>query len=389
MIRRTRIAIAVFFAANGFVFAGWVSRIPEVQDKLNMSEGELGLILLGMATGLITALPLIGGVVSRFGSHRVTAVAGIIYSLVLPFLSLAPAPLILFGVLFMFGVTTGFMDISMNAQAVLLEKMYGKSIMSSFHAAFSVGGMIGAGFSSGLIALNLTILPHLMLMATISVLSLLYLSRFLVEDKPSPEQDGGPVFSLPPRALLPIGIIAACSTIGEGSMADWSAIYLTDTVETSASVAAIGFAAYSLTMTVGRFFGDYLINRFEPVFMIRAGGMFAASGLALAVLVSQTVTTILGFSMVGIGLATVIPIAFSHAGNMPNIPPGRGIAGVATLGYSGFLAGPPLIGLVAEATSLRASFIVVAILFITMASLASTLRSKKAEVRTIRDPQTV
>ena len=389
MIRRTRIAIAVFFAANGFVFAGWVSRIPEVQDKLDMSEGELGLILLGMATGLITALPLIGGVVSRYGSHRVTTVAGIAYSLILPFLSLAPAPLILFGVLFMFGIMTGFMDISMNAQAVLLEKMHGKSIMSSFHAAFSVGGMSGAVLSSGLIALKFTILPHLILMAAISALSLLYLSRYLVVDKPSPEQDSGPVFSLPPRALLPIGIIAACSTIGEGSMADWSAIYLTDIVKTSASVAAIGFAAYSLMMTIGRFFGDYLINRFKPVFMIRTAGLFAASGLALAVLMPQTITTILGFSMVGIGLATVIPIAFSHAGNMPNIPPGRGIAGVATLGYSGFLAGPPLIGLVAEATTLRASFIVVAVLFIIMASLASTLRSQQSEIHTIHDPQTV
>jgi MFS family permease len=389
MIRRARIAIAIFFAANGFVFAGWVSRIPEVQDKLDLSEGELGLILLGMAVGLISALPLIGGVVSRYGSHRVTTIAGIIYSLILPLLSLAPTPVVLFATLFTFGVMTGFMDIAMNAQAVALENLHGKSIMSSFHAAFSVGGMIGAGASSGLIALNLTILPHLILMAAISALALLYMSRFLIEEERAVDQDDGPVFSLPSRALLPIGIIAACSTIGEGSMADWSAIYLKDTVETSASVAAIGFAAYSLTMTLGRFFGDYLINRFKPVFMIRAGGLIGAAGLLLAVIVPQTVTTILGFSLVGIGLATVIPIAFSHAGNMPNIPAGRGIAGVATLGYSGFLAGPPLIGLVAEVTSLRASFVVVAFLFLTMASLAFTLRPRSAGAPTIQDIQIV
>ncbi|MCI0713811.1 MAG: MFS transporter [Chloroflexi bacterium] len=389
MIRRARIAIAVFFAANGFVFAGWVSRIPEVQDKLAMSEGTLGLVLLGMAIGLISALPLIGGVVSRYGSHRVTTVAGIVYSLVLPFLSIAPVPIVLFGILYSFGVMTGFMDISMNAQAVVAERLHGKSIMSSFHATFSIGGMIGAALSSGLIALGLSILPHLILMSVISALSLLYVSRFLLEDDPQPDQDKAPVFSLPSKALLPIGIIAACSTIGEGSMADWSAIYLSDTVNTSASLAAIGFAAYSLMMTIGRFFGDYLINRFKPVFMIRVGGAFAASGFTLAVLIPQPVPTIMGFCMIGIGLSTVIPIAFSHAGNMPNIPAGRGIAGVATLGYSGFLAGPPLIGLIADATSLRASFIVVAILLLGMASLAFTLRPKVATTRALQDAQAI
>lgn len=379
MFRNTRAAVAVFFGINGFVFSGWASRIPQIQDQLNMTEGELGLVLLGMAVGLIMSLPVIGGVVSRYGSARVTTVSGILYALILPLLPLAPLPVILWLVLFFFGSTTGFMDIAMNAQAVEVERRRGRSIMSSFHAVFSMGGLIGAGLSSLLIEMGVDIMIHLLLMAVIAVIVLAYMSQFLLQEAPSTADNKAPIFVLPTRALLPIGLIGFCSTIGEGSMANWTSVYLKDVVDTSASLAVFGFAGFSLTMTLGRFLGDAFINRFGRVNMVRAGGMLAGIGFLLATIASEPVLAILGFALVGAGLASIIPIAFSVAGNVPGIPSGTGIAGVATLSYSGFLAGSPLIGLLADATSLRVSMAVVAGLMLFMAALAPTLHQRRSK----------
>jgi MFS family permease len=372
--RVMRLAITIIFAVHGMIFASWASRIPQVQQQLDLSEGELGIALLGMPVGLLLALPLIGGMVAHFGSRRVTLASGYAYCLMLPLLVLAPSTLVLWLILFFFGMVTGTMDVAMNSQAVEVERVYKRSIMASFHAAFSIGGFIGAGLGSLLIRLGLTIFPHMVFISLSGILILFAVRSLLLEVPPTKATTRAQVFSFPSKALLPIGIIAFCSSVGEGAMADWSTVYMRRIVETSPSTAALGFAAFSLMMTVGRASGDYLIERFSRRLVVRGGGLIASIGLFVVVLLPYTPTAILGFAGVGIGLSFIIPIVFSAAGNMPGTSPSKSIASVATLGYMGFLAGAPTIGLIAELTSLRVSLGLVAMLIFCLVFLAEALR---------------
>jgi MFS family permease len=380
-LRATRIAVVVSFAVLGLGFTNWASRIPEVQRSLHLSEGELGLTLLGMPAGLVLTLPFVGSFIERFSSRTVLIGGAVLMCSMLPLLAIAPSQFTLASVLFIFGASSGFMDVAMNVQAVDVERQAGHSLMSSFHAAFSVGGFLGAAMSSGIIALGVEMLVHMVIAASVGIGLVLAVAGFMLFDLSSSSDESDqspPVFTLPSRALLPIGIIAFASAIGEGAMADWTTVYLRNVVEATASIAALGIAAFSITMTVGRLLGDGLINRFGAATMIRFGGVLGSLGLLIAVFSSTSIPAIVGFAVVGIGLATVIPIAFSRAGNMPDVPSGTGIASVATLGYSGFLAGPPVIGLVADASSLRVSFALVALLVASMIYMARYVRQPPA-----------
>jgi len=190
--------------------------------------------------------------------------------------------------------------------------------------------------------------------------------RYLLPSEPSVEKEKQPVFSLPERALWGLGLIAFCSATSEGAVSNWSAVYLTQVLGTTASLAALGFAAFSMTMTVGRMVGDALCKRFAPVAIVRMGGLLAGLGLLAVVLAPSPAVAMVGFGLTGLGLANVVPMAFSAAGNIPGISSGAGIAGVATIGYAGFLAGPPIIGLVAENTSLRVALILLTVLSASM-----------------------
>lgn len=374
-LKMARWAVLAMFFANGALFANWLSRIPQIQANLAMSEGQLGLALMGLAVGVLTALSIAGGLIARFGSRAVTAASGVLLCLLLPFLVLMPNAVALGVNLFMFGAAMSAMDVAMNAQGVDVERALGRSVMSSFHAAFSIGGFAGA--ASGAVMAYLGIGPalHFVLAGAAFVLLILLAAPRLLPVAPEAEPDlSGPVFRLPARALGPLGAVAFCSATGEGAMADWSAVYLKSVVGATDSIAAIGFAAFSITMTGGRLLGDRLAMRFGGATLVRAGGVTASVGLLLAILLPQAAPVLLGFAAVGAGLSIVVPLAFSAAGNVPNLPAGVGIAGVATIGYAGFLAGPPAIGLVAEATSLRVAMLLVLLLVGSLIFTASALR---------------
>ncbi len=359
-ISPARLAVLMMFFSNGAVLSSWASRIPQIQDKLGLSEGALGIVLLGLAVGVLTALPLAGGLIVRFSSRSVLLFAGIANVLTLPLLALAPEAILLWFALFLFGATTSTMDIAMNAQAVGVEKNVGKPIMSSFHAAFSIGAFVGALMGSGAVAVGFEPLSHFLIASVIFGGIILSFTRQTIDIDGEIEESGGAIFRLPVRALWVLGALGFCATIGEGAMADWSAVYMEDIVGTTEQVAPLGFAAFSLTMTGGRLIGDWLTARFSAVTIVRLGGLLSGSGLLVVVILPETIPALIGFAFVGAGLATIVPIVFSAAGNMPNVPSGAGIAGVATIGYAGFLAGPPVIGLIAEATSLQSSLLLVA-----------------------------
>ncbi len=368
-----RLAVLAAFFMNGLLLATWISRIPAIQVRLTMSEGTLGLVLMGISAGVILALSMAGGLVGRFGSRRVTIAAGVGLCFSLPIPALMTQPLTLFAALFIFGAFLSTMDVAMNAQAVAVEQRAKRPLMSSFHAAFSIGGLAGALLGAAVASLAIDALTHFMMAAVLGLIILAAAGRALLEVSGEKQDEGG-LFRLPPRVLWGLGAVAFCVAIGEGAMGDWSGVYLAQEIGTTTAFAALGFAAFSLTMTLGRLTGDWLVTRLDPVHVIRYGGFLAFLGLLAAVMTSNEYVVLIGFAAVGAGLANGIPLAFSAAGNFPGITPGAGIAGVATIGYAGFLAGPPLIGLIAEATSLRISLFLVALLVGSLVFSARAIR---------------
>lgn len=371
-LKHARLAVLVAFFINGAALATWVSRIPAIQTKLSLNEGGLGLVLMGLSSGVLVALSLAGGLIARFSSAKMTVAAGIVMSLSLIPLAWTNSPVILWINLFILGAGTSVMDVSMNDQAVLVERQAGRPLMSSFHGTFSIGGLAGALAGAGMAATAFfTPAIHFALAGAVLAAALIYFYRFYIHIQPE-KTAGGHVFRLPERALWMLGVIAFCTALAEGSMADWSAVYLNQVLATTTSLAALGYAGFSATMTLGRLLGDRLIAKFQAKTVVRVGGLISTTGFVIAILTKSPAFAIAGFALIGLGVSNTIPVAFSTAGNFPGVSPSAGIAGVATIGYAGFLAGPPVIGIIAEVTSLRLAFILVAVL---VASLIFTAQA--------------
>jgi MFS family permease len=353
-ISAARWAVRALFFMNGALFATWASRIPAVQSALHLTNGQLGLALLAMALGAVVAMPVAGAMSARVGSGWVCRVMAVLYCLALPGLALAPNLPVLAVCLFCFGAVHGGLDVAMNAQAVAVEKRFGRSIMSSFHALWSLGGMVGAGIG-GLVA-GAALSPVAHFFAASLVLGAMAVASFgalETEGGSASTRDRVPLFALPSGGLVALGGIAFCIMIGEGAMADWSAVYLRSGVGTGESMASAGYAAFSISMAAGRFLGDTLAARFGPVALVRVGGLIAAFGMAFGLLSGGAVTALIGFACVGIGFSTVVPMVFSAAGNTPGVSAGVALASVTTLGYAGFLIGPPSIGFIAQLCGLK------------------------------------
>jgi MFS family permease len=376
-----RRAVRLLFFANGALFATWASRVPALQVQLGLNNGRLGLALLAMSAGAVIAMPTAGWLCARHGSEKVCRFAALAYCALLPALALAPDLSLLSLTLFWFGVCHGGLDVAMNAQAVAVEKQYRRRIMSSFHALWSTGGLVGAAAGGLLAGHGLKPFTHFtlaaLLLAGVSLLAFPDLLGFRSEAGWPVSGRRGAMFRLPGRGLVVLGAIAWCIMLGEGAMADWSAVYLRSTVGTSESGAAAGYAAFSIAMAGGRFFGDYLSTRFGSVILVRAGAVLAASGLSLALLTPSTGMALAGFACVGLGFATIVPMVFSAAGCRPGFAPGIAVASVTTLGYLGFLLGPPMIGFMAELLSLRFALgIIVATSFLAAILARSTASGK-------------
>lgn len=373
-------AVLLAFITNGILMATWVSRIPAVQGKLGLSDSELGLVLVGFSAGMFTALFLTGGLIARFGSPKVVLVSTLASCIALPFLVLISQPILLFVVLFIFGAGISAADVAMNEQAVFVERNAGHSLMSSFHGAYSMGGLSGALISAGMASVpGLPPLSHFIMVAIVFSSVMVFVYRNLVPAKRGTAKTTA-MFRLPERAVLMLGVIAFCSSIGEETVADWGAVYLTQVLKTDDSFAALGYGAFSLTMTIMRLVGDFLSTKWAPKVIIRTGSIIAAVGLLAASLTESPIVVVAGLAAVGVGLANIVPLLFGAAGNLSGISPGSGIAGVATIGFSGFLVGPPLIGFLAGATSLRSALLLPALLVGSMAFTASTISSHRDKV---------
>lgn len=367
---KNRLAVNFYFLINGFIYANWVSRLPRLQELYEMDNGTTGMVLLTYAIGALVAMPFSGWLIVKNGSEKMTIISAFLFCALVPFFAVMGTTLLLATILFVGGMFTGVMDISMNAQAVLVEAQYKKPIMSSFHAVFSGGMMIGAGVGALFTKWETPIFQHFLIITIIAVGFAIWSMFNLVKDAPTRTEsaDGGG-FQMPSKALWGIGVIALCCMLGEGAMADWSTIYMKEIALASPAFAPIGLGAFSSAMMIGRIFGDRARIEFGDGKLLIFNSLVAMSGVVLLITFPSPIMVIIGLFLIGLGLSVIIPIAFSTAGAMEGLAPGVGISMVSTIGYSGFLLGPPIIGFIADWQSLRVGMIFVAFLFSMMTLL--------------------
>jgi len=343
-------ALAIFFI-NGFVLSSWVPHIPLLKERMNLGEGLLGIALLAVAAGAVTFMPLSGRWSSRFGSARITMLSALLFCLALPLPIFAPNFVFVLPALFLFGASNGTMDVAMNAQAVAVEKEHGNPIMSSFHGFFSLGGLSGAGLGGWVLSQGLPPIVHVLSVSILMFAATLVAVRFLL---PKEEQtvSKSSKFVFPAGPLRALAALAFLVLLAEGAVMDWSSVYMKTTLQTGVGLAAAGYAAFSLMMAAGRLSGDRLVSTLGAVAITRVTALIAAAGLAIALLIPHPLFAVIGFGFVGLGLSNLTPVLFSAAGKTAGVAPGIGISAVATAGYFGFLAGPPVIGFIAEFISL-------------------------------------
>jgi fucose permease len=381
----SRAAISGFFFVNGIYFSSWVSRIPDVKGRAGLSEARLGLALLCMGLGTFLALPLVSLLIGRFGSRAVTTVSALGCAVLLALAGRATAFPVLAGTLMLFGAAMGSMDVAMNAQASILENQAGRSIMSSFHGLWSLGGLTGASMGGLFAARASTPVMHFLMVGAVMAAIAVAASAGLVRER---GDAGHPALGWPSRPVLAIGVVAACAAIVEGGLADWSGLYLRETLGQSAGMATTGYAAFSLAMMIGRFAGDRMIDRFGARALLRGGSLLTGAAIALALLARDVLVTVPALALAGLGISAVFPIAFSAAGNLKATLPGPAIAAVATMAYGGSMMGPPFIGFAAEATSLPMALGLLVVTSATIALLAGrlTLRTSRAAASAARQP---
>jgi MFS family permease len=375
-MRATRITIALFFFGDGLLLGSWAARIPAVQRHTGLTNAQLGLALFAASVGALVAMPLAGWLSGRIGSRVVTVAALLAAAASLFGASLADGLAGLAAALFGFGAGFGAINVAANAQGLALERLYRRPILSSFHAAFSSGGLAGAGFGALVAGVGIGPRSHFGALAVgLALFALVSRSRLL-----APEADAGErtvTLARPPRTLLVLGAAAFCTMLAEGAAADWSAVYLSHSVGAAAAVAALGYTTFSLAMVVSRTVGDPLNVRLGPVSLVRGGGLVAAVGLAAALLAGSTAASLAGFAAMGFGLGVVVPVLFRAAGSTPGVSPGVAVAAVSTIGWFGFLAGPPAIGFAAGAVGLRSALGLVVVATALLALLARGARVER------------
>ncbi|MFC8872369.1 MFS transporter [Streptomyces sp. NPDC057148] len=365
-LARLRVALTAFFALDGFIFAGWVVRIPAIKEQTGASASALGLALLGVSAGAVVTMTLTGRLCRRYGSHPVTVACAVLLCLSVALPPLTHSALALGLVLLVFGSAYGGINVAFNSAAVDLVAVLRRPIMPSFHAAFSLGGMVGAGLG-GLVAGSLSPVRHLLCLTAIGLVVTLFAGRALLRCEPAAPPDGADRDRRAPRRLdrrtrrlvVTFGVIALCTAYGEGAMADWGALHLEQDLDASPGMAAAGYSCFALAMTVGRLTGTTLLERLGRTTTVVAGGTTAVAGMLLGSLAPSVWAALFGFAITGLGLANIFPVAIERAGSLGGP---AGVATASTLGYGGMLLGPPAIGFMADWFSLPAALTSVAAL---------------------------
>jgi MFS family permease len=352
---RAAIAIFCMFLAHGLLLGAWVPHIALAQQRLEAGPAVFGLALLSIAGGAVLAMPIAGVEINRFGSRNVTVLSGIAFACTVLLPMHAPTMALFIPAGLALGAAIGTMDVAMNTHGIAVEKKLGRPIMSRLHGGFSLGGLFGAA-AAALLLPRIGPLTH-GLVATAVALAIIAACRpFLL---PSQVDKGlsGTHFAWPTRATIGLGLLCFLALMSEGAVLDWSTIYFRDKFTIDASTAGLSYAMFSGGMAASRLSGDWVRLTFGAVRMVVFSALLTAAALTLGLWAGSYPLALLAFTVTGIGIGNIAPVLFAGGGRLEPDAPGRGIAAVTTLGYSGFLAGPPLIGFIAEGTSLGVAFL--------------------------------
>lgn len=380
-----RLAVSFFFFATGVIFASWANRIPDIKVALGLDERELGSVLFAIPVGQLTAMALSGWLVNRFGSRRMTLVGIVLYTLGLVPLALANSVWALVVALFLFGVTSNLCNAAFNTQAIGAERFHGRTIMASFHALWSMGGFLGGLLSMGFVALGCApIVQFASVAAVIIVCSVIFgkcLVRWDVKAGPA-EVDANAgrgrrmLNKLDPFVLF-LGVMGFAAMICEGCMYDWSGVYFNEVVCVPEGFVQLGYVVCLSAMTCGRLVSDRFVTRYGRRNVVMASGLLIFAGMMLAVLFTNIVAATIGFAIVGLGISSTVPICYSLAGQSKRVNSATAVTTVASVGYLGFLIGPPVIGHLAHSITLHYTFAVVSLMGVALA-IGATRFSKNS-----------
>ena len=372
-----RVATSAMFFLNGLVLATWVVHIPDVRDALHLSDAQVGTAILGLAVGALLSMPPTGRWIARYGSAAVTRFFALLLCAALPLPFLAGNLAALFVALALLGLGNGAMDVAMNAQGVAVEHSLGRPVMSGFHAWFSLGNLSGALLGGGVLALGWPALGHALLLTLLTVAGVLWAGTRLLPASADQQPDLAAAAAAPAprrrltalrpgRLVLGVGLLCFLGMLGEGASADWSGLYYRDVLHAAGGLTGLGYAAFTLAMTAGRIWGDRWRSRFGAARLVVGSGVLSGAGVLLALLSHAAPAATLGYGLAGLGVANIVPVLYGAAGRALSA---QGIAQVATLGYLGFLAGPPLIGWVSHGLGLRAGLGVIALSLLAVAGV--------------------
>ncbi len=387
--RRAQLAVATLFLVNGAAVGSWVPHIPERAHALGLNPAQLGSVLLCAGIGALCAMPVSGPLLQRFGSRAVSLTAGLVFPALLSLAVLLPSIKLLIGVLFFTGFAAAAMDVSMNAHGALVEALLGKRTISMFHAVFSVGCFAGAGIQSFLMERHVADLPLVggfgaaLFFLTLAVAPLLLPKS--VEDahhaaahEPAPSKPKG--FRLPDRRLLLMGVLCFSTMVSEGAMGDWSALLLREVRHLADGAAGYGYTCFAALMVLGRFTGDAVVARVGEERALRLGGAVSATGLLMVLLLHPLPLVLVGFALVGAGLANASPVLYRTAATLPGFAPGEGLSTAVGVGYAGLLVGPPLLGLLGHAAGLPSIFWALLGLSVLLCAAAPLVRSGRIQL---------
>ncbi|SDZ67468.1 MFS transporter [Pseudomonas sp. NFIX28] len=369
--RLEQMATRIAFFIAGFGIAAWAPLVPYAKARAGLDEGTLGLLLLCLGVGSILAMPIAGILAGRFGCRRVMAAGSLLICLALPLLAtVSTVPLLIAG-LFMFGAGLGTVDSTVNLQAVIVERASGRPMMSGFHGLFSLGGIVGAAGVSAMLGLGLSPLGATLVVVALLVVALLKAAPHML---PYGSQSSGPAFAVPHGVVLFIGCLCFVVFLAEGAVLDWSAVFLSAERQVDAAYAGLGYAAFALTMTVGRLTGDAIVHKLGAKRVIVMGGSVAAAGLLLATLAPAWEAALVGYALVGVGCSNIVPVLYTAVGKQTVMPEAIAVPAITTLGYAGILAGPALIGFIAHGSSLSIAFGLIALMLIGVAASGKVLK---------------
>ena len=372
---RIRWAVSLFYFAMGLCFATWASRIPHIKVALGLSDGQLGTILFALPVGQLTMMYFSGKLVTRFGSHRILPFSILMYAFSLTNLGLATNAWQLALGLYAFGIFGNLTNIAVNTQGVYTEGLFKRTIMSSFHGMWSLAGFTGALVGLGMLALELSTYSHFLIVASIAFVLIAFNFKFLIKAKETIRAEKKKGFRKPDKTLVLLGVIGFCSMASEGIMFDWSGVFFKDIVKVPGALVILGYTSFMIMMASGRFFGDALINKVGRKRVMQISGIMISTGFFTAVIFPYIIPSTLAFMLIGLGVSTVVPTLYSIAGKHPTIPTGEALTAVSSVSFLGFLMGPPVIGYIAELSSLRFSFAFIGIFGFAIALMVSRIKA--------------